>query len=96
MACSFLTVYDVTAVVRIEITWVAENLQEAADALFGLLLCFLLHIDGLMGLVKVSKDSVNQLEKFERCFVVKLHHTQVAHEGWSVQTINDDFNLGRV
>ena len=96
MAGFLLTMDDVTAVVWIEIARITQNFQESTDAFFSLLLSFLLHIDCLVRLVKMSEYSVDHLEKFKGCFVVKLHHTQVAHEGWSVETVNDDFNLGRV
>jgi len=59
---AFLTVNDVAAVVRVEVTWVAKHLEEAADSLLGLLLRLLLHVDCFVTLVERGKDLVDQFE----------------------------------
>ena len=74
MAGLFLSVDDVSAVVGIEIAWVAKDFQEPADALLSLLLGLFLHVNCFMLLIEVGEDPVDELKKFERCFVVELHH----------------------
>ena len=71
---TFLTMDDVTAIVGIEITGVAQHFEEAADALLSLLLGLFLHVNCFMLLIEVGEDPVDELEKFKRCFVVELHH----------------------
>ena len=93
LKCAFLSVDNVTAVVRIEVARVAQHLQEATDALLSLLLRLLLHVHGLVSVVKVCKDSVDQLEKLQRGLIVELYHTQMAHERRAVQSIYDQFDL---
>lgn len=60
---SLLTMNDITAVIRIEVAGVAEDLKEAAYALLCFLLCLLLHVNGLMDGVEVSEHFVDQLEQ---------------------------------
>ena len=93
MANLLLTMHDVSAVVRVEVAGVAQNFQESADALLGLLASFLLHVDRRVLLIKVSEDLVDQLEKLEWRLVIKLDHAQVLHERRSVETVDDDLDL---
>ena len=46
-----------------------------------------------MGLVKVGEHFVDELYKFHRRLVIELDHAQVAHEGWSVEHVNDQLNF---
>ena len=38
----------------------------------------------------------DQLKELEWCLVIELDHAQVTHEGRSVQTVNDDLDLGSI
>jgi len=49
-----------------------------------------------MRLVQMRENFVNKLQKFKRRFVVELYHAQVLHERWSVKTVNNLLDLGRV
>ena len=84
MKCFFITVNNFSTKVGVKICWVSKNLKETANALFSLVLSFLLHVDRLVGFVKVSENSVYELKKFERRFVVELDHAEMLHEWWSV------------
>jgi hypothetical protein len=57
-----LTMDNITTEIRVEIGGVAKHLEEATDALLGFVLGFLLEIDRLVTLVKMSKDAVDQFE----------------------------------
>lgn len=92
----FVAVDDLATEVGVEVGWVAEHLEEAADALFGFVLGFLLHVDALVRLVEVLKDAVNQLQQLQWRFVVELHHGQVLHEGGPIEPVNDLFDLRSV
>jgi hypothetical protein len=84
MKCFFITVNNFSTKVGVKIRWVSKNLKETANALFRLVLSFLLHVNSLVGFVKVSENSVYELKKFERRFVVELDHAEMLHEWWSV------------
>ena len=84
MKCFFITVNNFSTKVGVKIRWVSKNLKETANALFRLVLSFLLHVDSLVGFVEVSENSVYELKKFERRFVVELDHAEMLHEWWSV------------
>ena len=90
---AFLTIDYVAAVVRVKVTWVAEDLKEATYTFLRLLLRLLLHIDGHMCVVEVGENAVDELEKLKWCLVIEFDHAQVLHEGWAIQTINDQLNL---
>ena len=71
---AFLTIDDIATIIRIKVTWVPQNFQEAADTLLRLLLRFLLHINGLMRVIKVCKHSIDQFKELERGFVIEFDH----------------------
>ena len=96
MTYFLFTMHDIAAVVWIEITRVAKNFQESTNAFLSLFLRLLLHVNILVGLVEMCEHSIDQLEKFKGCFIVELHHAQVAHERRSVQAVHDDLDLGSV
>ena len=74
MAGFFLSMNNISAVVWVKVTWVAENFQESTDTLLSLLLSLLLHVYCLVLLVQVGENPVDELKKFERCLVVELYH----------------------
>ena len=90
---AFLSIDDITAVVRVEVARVSQHLQEAADALLSLLLRLLLHVDGLVCVVEVREDSVDELKELERRLIVELHHAQMAHERRAVKSVYDQLDL---
>ena len=53
---------NVAAVVWVEITGVAQDLQKATYTLLSLLLSLLLHIDGLVRFIKMSEHTIDQLK----------------------------------
>lgn len=65
---------NVAAKVGVEVARVAQHFEEAAYSLLSLLLGLLLHVDGLVSLVEVGEDAVDEVEQFERGFIVELHH----------------------
>ena len=71
---TLLTMDNITTIVRVKITWIAKYFEEAANTLLSLLLGLFLHVDGLMGLIKVCKDAINELKKFERRLIIKFYH----------------------
>ena len=74
MAGFFLSMNNISAVVWVKVTWVTENFQESTDTLLSLLLSLLLHVYSLVLLVQVGENPVDELKKFEGCFVVELYH----------------------
>lgn len=96
LECAFLSVDDITAVVRVEVARIAQHLKETADAFLCLFLRLLLHVDGLVLLVEAAEDAIHKLEELERRLVVELDHRKVAHKGRTIQTIDDQFDLLRV
>ena len=93
MASFFFTVCDVSAVIWIKVTWIAENFKESADTLFSLLLSLLLHIYTFVRLIKMSEDLVYEFKKLERCLIIEFHHRKMAHEWWPVKSIDNHFDL---
>jgi len=91
-----LTVDHVAAEVRIEVAGVAQHLQEPADALFGLFLRLLLHVDALVDFIEVGKHFVDQFNQFHGSLVIELDHAQIRHEWGSVQHVYYQFDLLRV
>ena len=65
---------NVAAIVRVEITWIAEHFQEPTDSLFSLLLRFLLHVNIFVCFVKVGENSIDKLQEFEGSLVVEFDH----------------------
>lgn len=90
---AFFTIYDVTAVVGVEVAGVAQHFEEAAHALFCFFLGLFLHVDGFVRHIQVSKHSVHQFKQLQGCLVVELHHAQMAHERRTVQSVNDELDL---
>lgn len=90
---AFLTIDNVAAVVRVEVTGVAQDLEESADAFLCLLLSLFLHVNGLVSAIKMSKNAVDELKKLKWCLIIELHHAQVLHERWAVQPVNDQLDL---
>lgn len=93
LECAFLSIDDIAAIVRIEVARIAQNFQESADTLLCLLLRLLLHVNRLMGAVKIGEDSVDKLEELKRGLVVEFYHTKMAHERRAVQTVDNQLNL---
>lgn len=93
LECTFLSVNDIAAVVRVEVTRVAQYLQETADTLLSLLLRFFLHVNGLVGAVQVGENAIHEFKQLQWRLVVELDHAQVAHEGRAIQSIHDDLDL---
>ena len=91
---ALLTMHNVPLEGGIEVGRVAENLEETADAVLGLILGLALHIDRQVLTVEIAEDLVQQLKILERGFVVELHQGEVAHERRPVKAVNDDFDLG--
>jgi len=91
-----LAVDDVPLEVGVEVRRVAQHLQEANHTFLGLVLSLPLDIYGLMLLVKMSKHLVEQLKLLKWCQVVELNQAKVAHEGRTVQAVNDHLDLGGV
>ena len=48
-----------------------------------------------MGIIEVTKDSIEKLKILEWSLVIELDEGEVAHERRSVETIHDVLNLGR-
>ena len=90
---TFLSMHNVTAIVGIEITGVAQHLEEAADALLSLLLGLFLHVNGFVCPIEVGEDAIHELKELKRCLVIELYHRQVAHERRTIETIHDQFDL---
>ena len=76
----FLSVNNVALESWIEVTWIAQDFQEAANTVLRLVLSLSLDVDREMRVVEVAKHSIEQLKIFERRFVIKLNQRQVAHE----------------
>ena len=85
--------HNVTAIVGIEITGVAQHLEEAADALLSLLLGLFLHVNGFVCPIEVSEYAIHELKELKRCLVIEFYHRQVAHERRTIETIHDQFDL---
>jgi hypothetical protein len=41
----------------------------------------------------MAKDLIQKLEELKRSLVIKLHQTEVGHEWWSVETIDNLLDL---
>ena len=48
-----------------------------------------------MGIIEVTKDSIEKLKILEWSLVIELDEGEVAHERRSIETVNDDLNLVR-
>jgi len=95
MQSLFLSMDYIAAIVRVEITRIAEHFKEPTDSLFSLLLRFLLHVNIFVCFVKVGEDSIDKLQKFEGSLVVEFDHAKVAHEWRTVQLVHYLFDLAR-
>ena len=89
-----LAVDDVTLEGGIEVAGVAQYLEEAANALLGLVLGLSLDVDREVLIVEVAEHSVQELKVLEGRLVVELDEREVAHEGWPVQTVDNMLDLG--
>ena len=54
----FVSLSNISHVLRTEITRVSENLEEATDALLKLILSFLGNIGGLVHIIEMGKELV--------------------------------------
>jgi hypothetical protein len=42
----------------------------------------------------MSQDTIQKFEKLKWRLVIELHKTEIAHEWWLVQTVDDDLDFG--
>ena len=56
---AFLSMDNITAVVRVEVAGIAEDFEETANTLLSLFLSLFLHVNRLMCVVQVSKDAID-------------------------------------
>lgn len=69
-----LAVDHVAAELRVEVSWVAQHLKEAANALLCFVLSLLLQVHRLMCLVEVGEYLVHEFKQLKRRFIIKFYH----------------------
>ena len=88
-----LTMDDISLEGWIKVTWVSENFKEPTDSFLCFILGFTLDINLKMCRLEMSQDTIQKFEKLKWCLVIELNETEVTHEWWLVQTVNDDLDL---
>ena len=91
-----ITMHNFPTKIRVEIGWITKYFQKSADSLLGFVLRFLLHVNRLVGFVQVRENFVHEFKLFKRCLIIKLNHAKVLHERWSVESVDNLFDLSRV
>jgi len=46
-----------------------------------------------MLLFEMSQNTIQKFEKLKRSLIIELHKTEIAHEWWFVQAINDNLDF---
>jgi hypothetical protein len=55
---------DISLEVRVEVRWIAEDLEESTDSLLCFILSFLLDIYALMLIIQVAEKLIQKLKEF--------------------------------
>jgi len=93
---SLLSVNDVSAEVGVEVGGVSEHLEESTHAFLCLICGLFRGVYRLVGVVKVAEDFVNDFNHLHGRLIVELHHTEVTHEGRSVEHVYGVLDLSGV